>query len=410
MTKSICLVTSGQPSANPRLVKEAIAFAKSGYLVTVIYCPLSPWADSFDEQLFQDYPNITWKKVGYHPKKQKWSYLYARLRQKAYHFLYKILGNLFDFAVKSCVLFSQELTKAATQSKAQLYIGHNLGALPAVVNAAKKNKAKAAFDFEDFHRGEAALTSLQSIKARQIEDKYAPYLSYATTAAPLITEAYQQLYPQVPFQTILNCFSSKMIKPLQKLPKNELRLFWFSQTIGKNRGIEDIIIAIGQLKNKKISLTLLGNVSLEVKEYLQALAAKNNCTKEQIIWLNPVSLDQIVAIAAYCHIGIASELPHILNRDLCLTNKIFIYLLAGNAILYSSTRAQVKFYKEYNSTGFLYLISQIEQIKEVLNMIIQNFDLLEDIRRANCVLAKNYLCWENEENKLLKIMESNLNN
>jgi len=50
--KKIVIVSSGQPSANPRIVKEAVAFSETGYQVKVIYCSLSPWADEFDKKLF----------------------------------------------------------------------------------------------------------------------------------------------------------------------------------------------------------------------------------------------------------------------------------------------------------------------------------------------------------------------
>ncbi|HMJ47824.1 MAG TPA: hypothetical protein VK498_10860, partial [Ferruginibacter sp.] len=172
MNKRIVLISSGQPSANPRLVKEAVSLSEAGYKIKVLYCPLSLWADPFDNILFRSYPKIEWIKVGYHPVNQKWGYRFARARQKSYQLLYKYIGNRFDAAIRSMVLFSQELVREAKKHKADLYLGHNLGALPAVVKAAQSHSALATFDFEDYHRGEDVKDSLHWKKTEQIEGMY----------------------------------------------------------------------------------------------------------------------------------------------------------------------------------------------------------------------------------------------
>ena len=47
----ICLMTPGQPSINPRLVKEADALAEAGHQVHVLCSHMVPWADAFDKRL-----------------------------------------------------------------------------------------------------------------------------------------------------------------------------------------------------------------------------------------------------------------------------------------------------------------------------------------------------------------------
>ena len=192
--KNIVLVTSGQPSANPRLLKEVFSLNAVGFTILVIYCPLSKWADQFDAKLFMDNSSITWIKVGYHPVFDFWKYTYARMRMKFYEKLFKLVGNKFDSSIRSMVLFSQELMREASKHKADLYIGHNLGALPAVVTAAQKYNAKVSFDFEDFHRGEEKKDSSHWFKVMQVEAKWVPFLDYATAASPLIQKEYEKYF------------------------------------------------------------------------------------------------------------------------------------------------------------------------------------------------------------------------
>ncbi|HET9058230.1 MAG TPA: hypothetical protein VFN30_15405 [Chitinophagaceae bacterium] len=391
------LVSSGQPSANPRMLKEAKALLGVGYMVTVIYCPLSPWADAMDQKLFKQLPQIHWIKVGYHPTKERFRYQLVRIRRKIYEWLFLFLGNKLHAAERSLVFYSQELVNAACKVKADLYIGHNLGALPAVIAAAKKNHGKAGFDFEDFHRGEDLENSLHWKKVTVIEEKYVPSLSYATTASPLMRDAYQQLFPTVSFTTINNCFPLVYQSSLTEIPTEPLKLFWFSQIIGQKRGLETVIKAMGILKEKNIRLSLLGNCTEVVKEYFIRLFLEAGLQKEHLVFMEPVDEDRIVSIAAQHHIGLASEESSILNRELCLTNKIFMYMLAGNAILFSSTRAQGLFAGTYPGIGKIYKEKDAEQLAQRIREYLDDPVLLHAHRLASFQLAKKELNWDREK-------------
>ncbi len=409
MHQTIVLVSSVQPSANPRLVKEALALEAAGYAVTVVYCPLSPWADEFDAVLFAQHPGIRWIAAGYHPLHQKQKYQLARFRRKFYHLLFRVAGNRADAAVRSFAFYSQELTEAAMAQKADLYIGHNIGALPSVVQAAKKNKAKAAFDFEDFHRGEEKVYSLHWKKVKAIEDRYVPSLANATTASPLITEAYQELYPAIRFQTVNNCFPLVYGKDqLAELPAKPLKLFWFSQFVGPKRGLETVMEAMGKTGNPNIQLSLLGNCKGNRKQYFQDKAAEYALQPEQLHFLAPVTEKEIVSIAAQHHIGLAVEVPHILNREVCLTNKLFMYLLAGNAVLFSNTKAQARLLSTYPGIGLMYEQADVEQLTSLLQAYIADPQLLRQQRNESLRLGKEELNWEKESKLFLQYVSSSL--
>ena len=396
-SRKIVLVSSGQPSANPRLVKEAIALNFSGNKVTVIYCPLSPWADEYDKELFSLNNSIKWLKVGYHPKHDKWMYRYARLRKKCWSFFYKITGNKFDSAICSMVLYSQELNKEVKKHYAHIYIGHNLGALPAIVKAAKKNGTRAIFDFEDFHRGEVNEHSEVWVKTLETENKYVPCLHSATAASPLINLKYKSLYPSITITTINNCFPLQYAQTeTRDLPPEPLKLFWFSQTIGKNRGLETVIKAMGKVKN--IELSLLGNCSPDVKDYFVNCAQLNNVDAQKIHFLSAVSESEIPTISSAYHIGLSTEIPTTINRDICLTNKIFMYMLAGNAIIFSNTKAHSLLLKQYNNIGKLFKWDDADELADVLNAYIYNTDLLTTHRRNSLHLSKTVFNWDTEKN------------
>ena len=399
-SKKIVLVSSGQPSANPRLVKEAIALNSWGYTVTVIYCPLSPWADAYDKALFLSNNNIKWIKVGYHYNNYKWMYRYARFRKKYWSYVYKIKGNKWDAAIRSEVLFSQELNKEVKKHYADLYIGHNLGALPSIVKAAKKNATKAVFDFEDFHRGEVKEHSEVWLKTLETENKYVPFLDSATAASPLINLNYKNLYPSISITTINNCFPLQYAQTETKdLPPEPLKMFWFSQTIGKNRGLEIVIKAMGKVKN--IELTLLGNCSPTIKDYFVSCAQLHNINTQKIHFLSAVPVSEIPTISSKYHIGLSTEIPTTVNRDICLTNKIFMYMLAGNAIIFSNTKAHSLLLKQHTDIGKVFKWDDADELADVLNSYINNTDLLTTHRRNSLHLSKTVLNWDTEKNIFL---------
>ena len=410
MKYKVVIVSSGQPSANPRAVKEAILLAENNYEVTLIYCPISKWADSFDKIIFEKYKNIKWIKAGYHFNDNYFLYNYARARNKIWALGYKIFNNKFNAATKSSILFYQELNKVTQSIKSDLYIGHNLGALPVIINAAKKYKAKCIFDFEDFHRGEHSYIGKEWAKIKTVEDEFAIHLDFAFAASPLIAEQYSTLYNNIKISTTNNCFPINYSKDrLINLPNLPIKLFWFSQTLGKERGVEIIIKALGKLKQNCFELTLLGNHTNEMKNYFDQFAIDNNFDYKNIKYLEPVFENEIVTIAANHHIGIASELQTTVNRDICLTNKIFMYLLAGNAIIFSKTKGQELFLNENKNIGLLFDTQNEDSLSEILDNYLQNSSFLNKHRIESFNLGKTVFNWDIEKkqhlNNIVNIMQ-----
>jgi len=405
--KRIVFVTSAQPSANPRMIKEAILFSRLGFEVTVIWCPISPWADDFDKEIYNEYSSINWVQAGCHLKSHKFNYLLSRIRKKTWYFIYNIIGNRFDASIKSMVLFSQELSKMALKHNADLYIGHNLGSIASIVKAAHKFKAETIFDFEDFYSGEFHENSKDAQIIRDVESKYICKVKHFTAASPDIANAYKRLFPEINIQTILNVF------PIAYTPSTlvvshpkPLKLFWFSQFIGKNRGLETVIKAIGNLKNYDITLTLLGNITIELKDYFIKILNECNLDQNNLLFLNPVRESQLVQVASEHHIGIASEVGHNLNRQYCLTNKIFIYMLAGNALVCSDTYAQKNFIDENNEIGFVYEQDNYCELSEIFKNYINNNDLLNKHQHNSISASYTKYNWDMEKKKYLSLLEN----
>jgi glycosyltransferase involved in cell wall biosynthesis len=393
----ILIVTTGQPSSNPRMLKEYFTLKKEGYAVKVIYAFWADWAFYKDEGLFagREIDKKDFILAGGSPHFKKTTFFFSRI----FFALWGILRRLHlpipeEWSFCRPAFF---LERAAKKIRADVYIGHNMGALPAIVKAAKKYKARCIFDAEDFHRGEDRdVSTPHAVLGRAMEDKYMPECDQATAASPLIAAAYSRLFPAIRWTVVNNVFSVKYLQPpaADERPDDneELGVFWFSQLVGPDRGLELFVEAMNSLPACRITLHLMGDCPAAFKQKLMAASR----FPQQLFFIDPVSPDEIFSMAAAFDIGLASELPDSANRNVCLTNKIFTYLLAGNCLLASDTDAQRQFLESYPDIGLLYRYNDAASLAGRLQQLYDDRNFLRQCRKAALELASTKFNWEKE--------------
>ena len=405
--KTIVLISSGQPSVNPRLVKEANILSSFGYKVYVIYSFWTHWAWEMDKKLFS---TISWTPIlaGGSPYKNKFLYLCTRLRFKT--------GILFGQSVTlNCGIAelakgraTREMLRQAKSIKASIYIAHNLAALPVAVKAAKANIAKCGFDAEDFHRQEVSdsQSDFNYVISKYVEDKYLNQCDYVSAASPLIALAYKHLYQRITPILINNVFESKHIQTVKINRTASLKLFWFSQTIGQGRGIEDVISALNILNNDSIELHLLGSTTEAIEIYFRNISTFN---KINLKFHKPIQPDDIFRFSNQFDIGLALEKNIPLNRDICLTNKIFSYLISGLAIITSDTTAQKAFIEENEGVGFVYSIGNSIELAKKIDLLFNDKSILNNCKIEATKLAQKKYNWELESSKFINTVDKLIN-
>jgi len=88
----ICIITTGQPSTNPRVVKEADALAEDGYEVIVLGAFWSKWALQYDKTILKSRKWV-FHYVGGVPDINPFKYLYTRARNRISIRLLKIFSQ-----------------------------------------------------------------------------------------------------------------------------------------------------------------------------------------------------------------------------------------------------------------------------------------------------------------------------
>ncbi|RFZ95605.1 hypothetical protein D0C36_08835 [Mucilaginibacter conchicola] len=390
----IVIITSGQPALNPRLVKEADALTEAGHKVVVIYAYWNRWGHLFNQKLLEE---KSWTTIcaGGNPETNKVIYTLSKIVYKLSTLFTRLTGKMWlaEWAIGRPAPF---LMRAAAKQTADLYIGHNLAALPATIKAAKKQKQPCGFDAEDLHRYEVSSDPNHPdvILKSFIEDKYLPQLDYLTVSSQPIGSAYQQLFPLSAPKIVRNVFpKSDITPPPLNRPNMPIRLFWFSQTLGSQRGLQDIAGALAKLSRERFELHLLCDQPAYTLSFKKELIACGI----NIFFYDPLPADQIVAFASQFDIGLATEPGFSINNDFALSNKLFTYLQAGLFIIASATTAQKAFIEQYPDVGSLFQSGNIQALITLLSALEDNPVTIKTGQAASIKLARTELNWEAEK-------------
>ncbi|MFA6246613.1 MAG: hypothetical protein WC615_06710 [Mucilaginibacter sp.] len=402
--KNITFLTTGQPTTNPRLVKEAETLHQLGYHVKVICCFYQQWAQKSDETLAARYPGM-YIYCGGSPFVKRAAYIKTRIRQKVSTLLFKCTKR-FGVPENAISRTHTEALNIAKRIKTDLYIAHNLGALPAAVIAAKHTGSKVGYDAEDMHSGQFTSADGDAYRLNKyIETHYFDKVDYFTAASPLIAACYQREYSYLQPIVVNNVFPRTALDTSRNdKPGEALKLFWFSQTVGPYRGLEEVIKSMSAAKGH-VQLHLLGYCDDSYKKELTKLADELAPGKEQLWFHQPVAATEIFEFTSRFDIGMATETGLTLNRDICLTNKVFTYIQCGLAMIASDTQAQTLFLQEFPFAGRLYHRDDPQSLTDCIDFFVENAGALRQARWQNYQLGQRELNWESESAKFINLVK-----
>ncbi len=398
--KRVCLISPGHLASNPRLVKEADALYEAGFAVQVIAGDTTPDVRPLDDTI---------------QRRARWPIVKVCLVRRTVYFARRLrqlfAKKAFAYGVRDVQVaewaqcpYAEPLAKAAAAEPADLYIAHYLDALPAAAWAARRHCAKLGFDAEDDHIGELTETpenQLDIAIRRRIEAQFLPNCQHLTASSPGIARAYCERY-RVNMMPILNVF------PLSQAPSGPppdcngraLSVYWFSQTIGSGRGLEFFIKAMGRMRGS-VTLSVRGSDFPGYSAKLKTLAAEVGVT-DALFFLPPAAPDEMARLAAQHDVGLSFELNAPPNRAICLTNKIFTYLLAGIPVLLSNTPAQREIAAELGEAARVVDLANPDSIAATLDVWATDAKALASARSEAWRLAQTRFNWDREKDRFLQ--------
>jgi len=394
MINRIILVTSTHLSSNPRLVKEAKALSEADFFVSVIFLQHITELEEFDQEIIQKLTGVEFFPINFGSKNTASRYLnWKRL-------LRKLSIKINSKSELSENLFFPEFKKILNKNSADLYIGHTLQALPIVAWAAKNNKTKFAFDAEDYHRRETT-DKIQNNFAELTENKYLNGAQYISTASKFISDAYRKHFELQKIITLNNFFTYNTLAYQGEINNNKpIKIVWFSQTIGLNRGLKEFISKLVLLNPDLFELHLRGTSDESLK--LQLLYNVSAHWRNKILFHEQCSPNELNSWLLSFDIGLALETTLPVNRDICITNKIFQYFNAGLAVIATPTSGQ-KWVTDQAQDACIMLDSNSD-LGELKNWS-KNRERLEYAKAAARYAAKEIFDWDEEKKKLIEVVK-----
>jgi hypothetical protein len=393
---TVALITPGHLASTPRLVKEADALAAVGYTVHVITGHYFPPAEPLDAAILAT---------------AKWTHTPVDLRDAgapARKFLRHLARRLITrsafasvgLAARAHHADALRLARAAARIPAQFYLGHCLAGLPAAAFAAKARGVPYGFDAEDYHDAEtddASADRAEAIARRILQRGLLPGCAHFTASSPLIGARYATTYGVPVPRTVMNVFPRTHapqgpIDPGPITAQRPARVYWFSQTVGSRRGLEAVIAILGAIRTP-VELHLRGFPSSGYAAQLTALATRAGLARP-IQFLAPGPPTEMARLAATADLGLSVEESQPLNHDLCLANKIFVYLLAGIPQLLSHTSAHAALAPELKEAAILGRLERVDETAAALDSFFSDPARVSAARRRAWELAQTRFCWD----------------
>lgn len=401
-TKKILILSSAHLCRNPRVVKEATALAHAGYRVTVVTASVSAEFEQVDRELMLGLPfqrvvvDYTAATIG------------ARLADKWQRGLTWSARRLCGLGIESAQALgpARALHRAALAHPADLIIVHN--ELPCCIGVALlRGGRRVAADLEDWHSEDllpADRAGRPVRRLREVERTLLHEAAYVSTTSAALAAALAERHDAPTPLVITNSF------PLQPDPRHgpagdPPSLFWFSQTIGPGRGLEEFCAA-WSLTRQPGRLVLMGRLR---PGYDQELLARLPAEfRSRVRFLPPVAPPELPAAIARHDIGLALEQPAIPSRDLTITNKILQYFNAGLAVVATETAGQREVMTQAPDAGILVRLEDPALAAAKIDDLLANREAISAYGLGARRAAASTYCWELEAPRLVAAVQNAL--
>jgi hypothetical protein len=301
------------------------------------------------------------------------------------------------------------LAAAALSVDATFYIGHNLPGLLAADRAARSAGAMLGFDAEDDHPGEVPDAGGETHEmARRHALMSAPLRRSVlrTAASPMIADAMKERFG-LPFAVVRNVFPLADATSSDPATEREDTIYWFSQTIGPGRGLEELLHCMAMMRHP-VRLDLRGTLVAGFQSQLLAQAIAFGMHTDRVRFLQPAMPTEMTRLAANAGLGASVEIGSSPNKRACLGNKIFQYLLAGTPVLLTPTPAQAQLACTLGEAALLVDLSQPEYAAAQLDDWFANRMQRRRAQEAAWRIARTELNWEMEALHLLRAVDTSL--
>jgi len=404
--RTIMIVIVGHLASAPRAQKEARALRNAGAKVIIRGNWSNPGLVDEDLALARsldvDFAPVT-------DLRKNGGSLSDRLRHRLAHEVHNRLGPV-PFSVLGPG--GPELLRAAERINADLTMVHSEPGLWVGRKLLARGQ-RVGVDFEDWFshdqlpadRPESVRRVLQTHERYLLRNAHCCLTTTAVMAQAMAEDAGISRLPTV----VRNCFPAKpedsagdasCLSPSDRLDRSAVSFYWFSQTIGPGRGLEQLAQALPLIRGDW-QLYLRGSMH-GYRDWFESTFSPE--LRRRIHCLEPVSNVDLPARSGAHDVGLALELPYCPNKELTASNKIHEYLRAGLAVIATNTRGQHEVMDASPGAGVLVGAGDAQALAEAMQRMLDDPRHLRSCRERAAEAGRSVWDWARHEPVLLRAL------
>jgi glycosyltransferase involved in cell wall biosynthesis len=303
--------------------------------------------------------------------------------------------------------FTNIFFDTANKYSPTIFVANDLPTLPVAAKLANQHNSKLIYDSHELY-SEQEFPLREKLRWSKIESKYIKKCDAIITVNNSIAKELESRYDLSDVNVIYNAEKTLNIQIKRQhyfhnkfeLPSDK-KVLLMQGGLSKGRNLEKLIDSMLNVTNKSIVLVILGNGDL-----LDTLKAKvvANRLFDRVFFHHAVVQSELLTLTMSADAGVIPYQATCLNNYYCTPNKLFEFIAAGLPIL-SSDLPEIKRIIETHKIGLVGDMSTSDNIAKLIDSFFSETISL-NLWKASVLAARNRICWEEEEKKLLEIYSS----
>ena len=284
-----------------------------------------------------------------------------------------------------------------------LFVANDLDTLLPNFLISRLKRKRIVYDSHEYFCGELSIANRPFVRKvwLSIEKFCFPKLKDVITVSQSIVDQYEKEYGIRPH--LVRNIPPKATPPVTEtraslqLPEDKTIVILQGNGLNEGRGGEELVEAMPFVDEKAV-LLIVGNGTMipQLKERVKELKME-----ERVRFVPRVTPEKLFNFTYLADIGIALDRDLSPNLRFSLPNKLFEYIKAGTPMVVSNLIERARIVGQYQ-VGLIVEDFQPENIAKKINKLVNDKQLYEEMK-ANCQVAAEELCWENEEKVLEEI-------
>ena len=285
-------------------------------------------------------------------------------------------------------------------SNTRIILSNDLDTLLSCSLAASLRRKQLVFDSHELFPEVPELVHRPMVRKiwQVLERKLVSKIKYGFTVSPSIADFYFNTYG-VKFELIRNLGNFRFDYEFEEIDKTrKQKTIIYQGALNLGRGLEILIESMQDIDGANLQIIGSGDVAPKLKRMTKKLSLE-----DKVKFIGRLPLERLWKFTASASIGISLEENLGLNYQYALPNKLFDYIQARIPVIISDLPEMTSIVNKYK-IGKVLVERTPEKLADFIKEMLKE-EVVQDEYTANLELAARDLCWEKEEDKLIKLFK-----